>query len=117
MGDYDLSSEMPPVLVAALISWFVSGCFMEVYGIAIDTIMICFCMDQSCHEPGGYYMSDALANICKIKKGAKAKDDKGSKPEEAGSEELEDVDLLALCATFAETKLPTYSCSCRERSA
>jgi choline transporter-like protein 2/4/5 len=60
------SSIAVPVAVAAVLSWFVSGLFLAVYALAVDTILVCFCEDIK-HNDGSaskpYYMSKALQRI------------------------------------------------------
>jgi choline transporter-like protein 2/4/5 len=60
------SSIAVPVAVAALLAWIVSGLFLAVYALAVDTILVCFCEDVK-HNDGSaskpYYMSKALQRI------------------------------------------------------
>jgi len=46
MDDVNISSPMMPVLVTALLAFFVASVFLDVYAIAIDTILISFCIDK-----------------------------------------------------------------------
>ena len=81
-GDSAPSSELFPCLVVTLASWFVSGCFMNVYGLAIDTIMVSFCEDDKYNDGASkpYYMSKGLLKIIgkKNKKGKGASGDDSS---------------------------------------
>merc|ERR1719347_566116 len=50
------------VLIATLFSYLTAHCFISVYGMAIDTIFLCFCED-SAHNDGiakPYFMSKGL---------------------------------------------------------
>lgn len=63
-GELELSSPFAPVLVAAVLAWFISSMFMNVYDMAIDTILVCFCEDAKLNNEGASdYMSDELTNI------------------------------------------------------
>lgn len=63
-GELELSSPFAPVLVAALLAWFISSTFMNVYDMAIDTILVCFCEDANLNNQGSSdYMSDELTKI------------------------------------------------------
>jgi len=45
-GDLQLNSQMFPVLVTMLLSWFISAEILSVYDITVDTLLISFCQDQ-----------------------------------------------------------------------
>lgn len=63
-GKSEISSPFAPVLVTALLAWFVSSSFMNVYDMAIDTILVCFCEDTKLNNEGSSdYMSSELQNI------------------------------------------------------
>ena len=94
-GDMELSSPMVPVLVTTLLAFFVATTFMNVYGMAIDTILLCFCEDKKVNGPAGpYYMSDELKHyIGAVGKDAKGGDDaKGGAKEGGGGEEKKEDD-------------------------
>eukprot|EP00924_Labyrinthula_sp_SR-Ha-C_P016079 snap_masked-scaffold_4-processed-gene-18.36-mRNA-1 protein AED:0.33 eAED:0.33 QI:0/0/0/1/1/1/2/0/869 len=60
------TSVVPPVIVTAFLSWFVSGCFMGVYGLTIDTILISFCVDEEKNDGSAqkpYYMTKSLKKL------------------------------------------------------
>lgn len=62
------SSIVPSVLMTALLAWFVSGCFMHVYGLTIDTILISFCVDEEKNDgtpERPYYMTKSLKKLTK----------------------------------------------------
>ena len=48
-----------PVLIAACFSYLTAHCFIAVYGMAIDTIFLCFCEDSARNDgiTRPYYMS------------------------------------------------------------
>lgn len=60
-GTQELASPVIPILLTAILSWFVASTFMGVYEMAIDTILICFCEDKKINATSGkFYMSDEL---------------------------------------------------------
>jgi len=69
-GDTPLSNEFVPVLVVFVLSAFVAHTFMGVYGMAVDTVLLCFCIDKSenANNPNGYFMSDSLCKALGVKK-------------------------------------------------
>lgn len=63
-GPQELSSPFAPLLVTCLIAWFISSSFMNVYDMAIDTILVCFCEDAKLNDQGSSeYMSDELNRL------------------------------------------------------
>ena len=48
-----------PILIAACFSYLTAHCFIAVYGMAIDTIFLCFCEDSARNDgiTRPYYMS------------------------------------------------------------
>ena len=54
------------VLVATLFSYLTAHCFIAVYGMAIDTIFLCFLEDLDKHPGGPYYMSEDLKQILEL---------------------------------------------------
>lgn len=59
----DLSSPIMPVVVTALLAFFIASVFLDVYGIAIDTILISFCIDKKNNdgsEKKKYFMSNKM---------------------------------------------------------
>lgn len=69
-GDTPLSNEFVPVLVVIMLSAFIATTFMGVYGMAVDTVLLCFCIDKGENKdnPNGYFMSDALCKALGVKK-------------------------------------------------
>ena len=59
-GDKELSSPMVPCVITTMLAFFVANAFINVYGMAIDTILLCFCVDKDVNSDGNYYMSDEL---------------------------------------------------------
>merc|ERR1719502_1702247 len=45
-GSLQPTSKMLPTILTMLAAWFVSSGFMSVYGMSIDTILMCCCMDK-----------------------------------------------------------------------
>jgi len=59
----DLSSPIMPVVVTALLAFFIASVFLDVYGISIDTILISFCIDKKNNdgsEKKKYFMSNKM---------------------------------------------------------
>ena len=42
----ELSAPLLPVLVVLLLAYTVSTIFLNAFGLAIDTILLCFCEDK-----------------------------------------------------------------------
>jgi len=57
----DIDSIVFPMIVVMILSYGVSSGFFSVYNQAIDTILMCFCVDcKENADAGQYYMSDSL---------------------------------------------------------
>lgn len=79
---------MPPVIVTLIIAYAVSGSFMSVYDLSIDTILLCFCEDLRVNDGSAekpYFMSDELQSVV----GAHNKVDVKSKASVASEESME----------------------------
>lgn len=59
-GEKELSAPLLPVLVVLLLAFSVSTIFLNAFGLAIDTILLCFCEDKKENKPGEYYMSEEM---------------------------------------------------------
>jgi len=44
--DMDLNSQVGVYACVGLFAWWITGIFLSVYGMALDTIFLCFCEDQ-----------------------------------------------------------------------
>lgn len=68
MSDVNISSPALPVLVTALLAFFVASVFLDVYAISIDTILISFCIDkkQNDGKKNKYYMSNKMRKLAGI---------------------------------------------------
>lgn len=68
-GSYDdLYSPVLPTFLAFLLAFFIANAFMNVYDMAIDTILVCFCMDEKENkESGNMYCSDTLKKAIGVK--------------------------------------------------
>ena len=82
-GDKELTAPLLPVVVVFFLAYTVASIFMNAYGLAIDTILLCFCEDKKANKPGEYFMSEELQKcIPGFKKGnvqkKKEKEDDGS---------------------------------------
>jgi len=69
MNDVNISSPMMPVLVTALLAFFIASVFLDVYAISIDTILISFCIDKKNNdgEKNKFYMSNKMRVLAGIK--------------------------------------------------
>ena len=68
-GESELSAPLLPVLLALFLSYFVSSCFLYVYELAVDTILLAFCQDRKVNAGGGHvFMSDELARYIGVEK-------------------------------------------------
>ena len=66
IGDAAPSSVVFPTILTIILSWYVSGCFLGVYGLTIDTIMVSFCVDDAKNDgtpEHPYYMTRSLRRI------------------------------------------------------
>jgi choline transporter-like protein 2/4/5 len=73
----ELNSLFPPVILGSILAWFVSGAFIGVYEMCVDTILLCFCEDRRINKDSGkYYMSAELAAF--VETTTKKKKDKTS---------------------------------------
>ena len=61
-GSNSLTNRFIPMSVVALFSFIMANNFLGIYGMAIDTIMLCFCEDLSVNKNStdNYYMGDDL---------------------------------------------------------
>eukprot|EP00180_Rhodochaete_pulchella_P000291 Plantae.Rhodophyta-Rhodochaete_pulchella.ctg12043.p1 GENE.Plantae.Rhodophyta-Rhodochaete_pulchella.ctg12043~~Plantae.Rhodophyta-Rhodochaete_pulchella.ctg12043.p1 ORF type:complete len:282 (-),score=65.22 Plantae.Rhodophyta-Rhodochaete_pulchella.ctg12043:123-932(-) len=61
-GDKQLESYSFPLLIIMIFSFTVASLFMNVFGLAVDTILICFLYDRNMNNGADkpYYMSDKL---------------------------------------------------------
>ena len=58
-GLKELSSPMVPCIITTMLAFFVGNAFLNVYGMAIDTILLCFCVDKD-RKGEKKYMSPEL---------------------------------------------------------
>jgi hypothetical protein len=63
----ELSSPMVPVLLCFMVSYFISTSFMNVYGMTVDSLLLCYCEDKAVNKEGQYYMSDQLCRAIRVK--------------------------------------------------
>jgi choline transporter-like protein 2/4/5 len=89
-GPNELSTPMIPVLVVALVAWFVSDKFMGLFGCVVDSTLLMFCVDKKENKgtAEGYFMSDELARLLGEKRSsstASAKQEKVAKSAGAGA--------------------------------
>lgn len=62
--DTELYSIAAPVIVIAIGAWIIAVAFMGVYNMTIDTIFICFCVDQQRAKRGEpMFASSELAEL------------------------------------------------------
>jgi len=78
-GSKEISQPMIPVVLVALIAWFVSDKFMGLFGNIVDSTLLMFCVDKAENKgtDDGYFMSDGLAKLLgeNKKAGKKAKEE------------------------------------------
>ena len=57
-----------PILLAVLFAYLTAHCFIAVYGMAINTIFLCFCEDSARNDgiTRPYYMSKVAARFNSI---------------------------------------------------
>ncbi len=86
-----------PIVVVAIGSYFTADVFLEVYGMAIDTVFLCFLEDLEVNDgtkAKPYYMPKKLQEIVKkyneqgtIRKQKSKKGDSGSSADDSESDE------------------------------
>jgi len=60
-GALELQTVVIPSLLAAVLSWMISGGFLSVYDMGIDTILVSYLFDLKENKAGQYMFSKALA--------------------------------------------------------
>eukprot|EP00516_Mucochytrium_quahogii_P001219 CAMPEP_0203758880 /NCGR_PEP_ID=MMETSP0098-20131031/11758_1 /ASSEMBLY_ACC=CAM_ASM_000208 /TAXON_ID=96639 /ORGANISM=" , Strain NY0313808BC1" /LENGTH=578 /DNA_ID=CAMNT_0050651531 /DNA_START=156 /DNA_END=1892 /DNA_ORIENTATION=- len=76
-GDCHINSSTLSVVMTGLGALWISNAFMQIYSIAVDTILLCFCVDAAKNkESKNYYMSGSLRKFFSRKR-AKNKKKKG----------------------------------------
>merc|ERR1712167_455162 len=59
-----ISSPVFPMITTFIFSYSIASYFMNIYGMAIDTILLCFCRDKKDNKATGeFFMSDELAHF------------------------------------------------------
>lgn len=61
--DKTISGAMMPTFLACLCSYVCASCFLYVYGITIDTILLMFCRDDEKNNNEPKFASEALKDI------------------------------------------------------
>jgi len=83
-GIDELSSPMMPLFLCAVVGWFIATSFMNVYGMCVDSLLLCYCEDKAVNKEGTYFMSDRLLKAINSKKPAgKDKGDSSSSDSDA----------------------------------
>jgi choline transporter-like protein 2/4/5 len=69
-GAEELSSPMVPVMLVAVIAWFIADKFMGLFGNVVDSTLLMFCVDKATNSGTveGVFMSDELARLLGEKK-------------------------------------------------
>jgi len=77
-GTSPVSQPMIPVMCTLCLAAFISHTFMSTFRLAVDTVLICFCIDkkENKENPNGYFMSAALCKSLGVKKSDVNKGDK-----------------------------------------
>merc|ERR1711871_1044579 len=74
-GSDELSAPLLPVVLTLVLAYFVADCFLYVYELAVDTVLLCFCEDEKVNSGGGeVFMSDELAKYIGAQKPSKHDD-------------------------------------------
>jgi hypothetical protein len=66
----NLASLIPPLIFTGLLSYFVTSMFVNVFGMAISTILVCYISDEEMFPPEERFCDGALRGA--IKKTAQA---------------------------------------------
>lgn len=63
--ELELTYSWSPLIVSGLAAYFVAHCFLSVYEMAIDTLLICFCEDKRVNDgvTRPFFMSRALIDL------------------------------------------------------
>ena len=66
-GRADVCYVELPLLIAGIGSFIVADTFLDVFGMAIDTLFLCFCVDSDKNDGVAkpYYMSKELMVSCR----------------------------------------------------
>jgi len=59
----NVSSLFFPALIIIFIAYGVASIFMVVFEVAIDTIFLCFLIDEQCHMNGSKYATDGIKRV------------------------------------------------------
>lgn len=59
----NLSSLFFPAILIIIISYGVASIFMVVFEVAIDTIFLCFLIDEQCHINGSKYATEGIRKV------------------------------------------------------
>jgi hypothetical protein len=49
-GKDELESSVVPLLLTIVLAYYVALVFLNVYHLAVETILLCFCEDRSCRK-------------------------------------------------------------------
>jgi choline transporter-like protein 2/4/5 len=55
-----VSGVILPTFIACIVSYIVASCFLYVYGVTIDTILLMFCLDEKENKDGKFFASASL---------------------------------------------------------
>ena len=61
--DLDITSPIGPVCMIMILSWFTGSMFMNIFGMAISTILQCFIADEEMFDASTRFAEDALASF------------------------------------------------------
>lgn len=64
MGD-QIAGIIGPMLITFIIAYFVASVFVEVFGMAISTILVCYCADEEMFTPEERFADGALRGAIK----------------------------------------------------
>lgn len=69
MGN-QISGIIGPILICFILSYFVANLFVEVFGMAISTILVCYCADEEMFNPEERFADGALRGAIKTTQAA-----------------------------------------------
>ena len=96
VGEDKVSNSALPVLITMLFGFGIGSACLEVYETAIDTILLCFCMDKEANEglgemKAGAHLQSFVANNKKTDDGTKSDESRGAEPTSKKTESKKDA--------------------------
>ena len=69
MGN-QIAGIIGPIIVIFILAYFVASVFVEVFGMAISTILVCYCADEEMFPPEERFADGALRGAIKTTQAA-----------------------------------------------